>query len=133
MNVVHDSPFYRVELEHGFVRARRSDRPYPDLASLDAEHADLQRVLSTFRGLPLIVDLRDARGRNDADFEERMRVHRQMLFRGAPRACVLVRSAAGILHVRRHLKEDGLEERVAVTNDPTEAVAYVRGDLPQRP
>lgn len=127
MSVAHDSPYYRVELEDGYVRVRRTAQVWADIGALDAEHADLERALATLRGVPLLVDLRDAPGRNDPGFEERMRTHRQMIFRGAPRACVLVRSAAGVLQVRRHMKEDGFEGRVVVTNDPVEAVRLLRG------
>ena len=127
MSVVHDSAYYRIETLDGYVRIVRSARPYTDLPGLDAEHAQLERALAPLRGLPVLVDLRDAPGRNDPAFEERMSAHRRVLFRGAPRACVLVRTATGVLQVRRHVKEDGLEGRVVVTNDPAGALRHVRG------
>lgn len=129
MRLAYQSDYYQVELADGVVTVHRTARTYPDLATLDAEHRALDQAMAPLRGLPLLVDLRDAPGRNDPEFEARMRTNRLAIFRGAPRACVLVRTAAGVLQVRRHVQEDGLDGRVTVTNDPEEAARVLRARL----
>ncbi|MBO6940207.1 MAG: hypothetical protein JJ863_34865 [Deltaproteobacteria bacterium] len=136
--LVHDTVFHRVERHDGFLKMVRSAEPYPDLAAIDSEYGALVAALSPYEDqqVGLLVDLRDARGRNDPGFEETQGRWRKRCLQGHEPLVVLVKSALGRMHVERHMKVDGLH--ALVTTDVTEALqvvgqrisGVVRQDLP---
>jgi len=125
--VVHETTFHRVERHDRFLKMVRSAEPYPDLASIDAEYEALIAAVSIYkdRGIGLLVDLRDAKGRNDPGFEETLVRWRRKCLEGHEPLVVLVKSALGQMHVERHMKADGLS--AMVTTEVSTALRAVGG------
>jgi hypothetical protein len=105
------------QLDSGPHRLTRTAEPFETLTDLVREHEALIPHLEPCRAQPLLVDLREAKGRNDASFEASMARFRQAMFRGFPKIVVLVRSAIGKLQVQRHFVEDGLASFVVTTSE----------------
>jgi hypothetical protein len=66
------------------------------------------RTVDRYRNV-LLIDFRDAWGRNDAAFEQTVAPFRTETTRGFRRVAVLTRSLAGQLQVQRLAREDGVE------------------------
>lgn len=115
---VHESPYHRVERRDGHLRMTRSAEPYADLGVLEREYQTLIAALSAYRDhdLGLLVDLREAKGRNDPEFEETLGRWRRKSLEGHRPLVILVRSQLGRMHVERHMKDDGLDA-VVVTDE----------------
>ena len=82
----------------------------------------------------LLVDLRDAPSRNDADFESSIAKWQMGLFRRFDRTAVVVRTAAGRLQLLRMASAAG--RQAAVFLDETEALRHLTeapGPVPQKP
>jgi hypothetical protein len=60
----------------------------------------------------LLIDVRAARGRNDAEFEKKFEPIRQSIQRGFRRVAILVTSPQGKLQAGRYAREDGLANSV---------------------
>jgi hypothetical protein len=71
----------------------------------------------------VLIDLREAIGRNDPDFERATVGHPRRLTRGFIRAAVLVRTANGLLQVKRAAAAGG--DRSKAFNNEAEAIAYL--------
>jgi hypothetical protein len=122
---VHESPYHRVQRREGHLRMTRTAEPYPDLAALEDEYRTLVGALTAHRGhdLGLLVDLRDAKGRNDPGFEQTLARWRRKSLEGYQPLVILVRSALGRMHVERHMKADGLD--AIVVTDEAQALRAV--------
>lgn len=107
------------------VRMVRSAVPFPSIASLERNSADLIHALDEMGrdGRVLLNDIRAIPGRNDSTFEERMRTLRPRLYRGFVRVGLLVRSSVGALQIRRMVQEDGIARMV--TTDETALLEYL--------
>lgn len=88
----------------------------------EAVNAALDRAGRKERSL--LADLRLGPARNDPDFEKAMRKVVARLHNGFRRNAVLVRMAAGLLQIRRHAREDGIDR--LVTDSEEAALAYLR-------
>lgn len=128
--MLHESDFYRVERhddpEH--VRVIRKVRPF--LSEQDVEVACVP-VQSTLDGEArdrsvLLIDTRVVAGRNDPASERMFERHRRDMILGFKRVALLVRTAAGLLHVQRLLASDRADARAFA--DEQEALAFLRGD-----
>jgi hypothetical protein len=123
--VVYESPYHRLTDEGAHLTLHRSAVEYPDLATIRREYLKLIDAEAPYRHeRGLLVDLREARGRNDQGFEETMNGLRGPSMEGFEPLVVLVQSALGKLHVERHMRGDGL--RAAVVTDPEEAMRHLR-------
>jgi hypothetical protein len=60
----------------------------------------------------LLIDLREAPGRNDAEFERAMASRRSELMRAFRSVAILVKTAVGELQVARIAREDGSDAKV---------------------
>lgn len=76
--------------------------------------------------LGLLVDTRLAIGRSDDEFEVLMNELRPRMVGGFRRVAVLVKSAVGRLQVQRLGRADGISDRLLVTSDEAEALAFAR-------
>lgn len=76
----------------------------------------------------LLVDVRQARGRNDREFERRFEPLRQSLQRGFRRVAVLVSTPLGKLQVQRYARED--RTNGAAFDDFHAAVAWLSEPTP---
>lgn len=129
MRVVGEDEFIRIESDDSrrVVIARRSARPAtgrPDL--LYQKAIELLDEDEEPRGeWGLIIDVREAVGRNDADFEQALRPLRQLARARFARVVILVRSAVGQLQIERLGREDGT--KLAVTRDPEHAMQLAMG------
>jgi len=119
------SPHYVLEPFGTGHRLTRTDCAFEDLSQLAAAHEELLPALARARSRPLLVDLREAKGRNDPSFERAMAGYRRTMFEGFPAVVVLVRTAIGKLQVQRHFAEDGLEH-ATITTSEAEAEAALR-------
>lgn len=74
----------------------------------------------------VLFDSREAIGRSDSDFEHESRRMRTYLLETFARLAILVRSAAGVMQVRR-LSTKLHDERLGVFRDPARARAFAAG------
>src|ERR1044072_7286510 len=90
---------------------KRKPVPFETVDECDRLYAEVVRIFSALDRprFKLLVDLRDGPSRNDPAFERVLAMHRRNLFMGFSRAVVLVQTAAGILQIARHAREDDLE------------------------
>ncbi len=107
------------------VRMVRSDAPFPSLDALDRSITDMNRALDGIgrAGRSLMNDLRAIPGRNDATFEDHMKIHRLRLYGGFVRVGILVRSSVGALQMKRLVQEDGMDRMVMT--DEAELIEYL--------
>lgn len=122
------SPHWDINVSGELVRCHRTTRPYETAAQIDDAYGRVQAAYTEIdrpRAV-LLVDLRDARGRNDPAFEKRLAAHRKAQLTGFRRAAVLVRSAVGKMQVERLMREDGLD--LPVFHDEAAALRYLQQD-----
>ncbi len=87
------------------------------------EFGDIERKLGALdRRLTLIVDVRDAPGRNDSEFEERVLPQFRRATSFFPRRALFVRTAVGKMQVLR--LADGAE-RITVLTDEASVRAFI--------
>lgn len=128
VDIYHDA-YLRVTLEHdgAFVRMRRTTAAFPTIESMRTSYAQVratyERIGQTGRGL--LVDGRDAPGRNDPAFEQAMAEVRVKADAGFARVAIVMRTAVGKLQSQRYARQDGRER--LVTDDEDEAIAYLLG------
>jgi hypothetical protein len=124
----HEKAVVTFDRRLGIVRFTRSAAPLPELAVFRALMIELVARLEDLprAELGLIVDTRLAIGRSDDAFEAMMNEFRPRLFGGFRRVAVLIKTAVGRLQVRRLARADNLVDRMLVTDDEAEAVAFAR-------
>jgi hypothetical protein len=95
----------------GLVRVVRSSVALETLEQVDEAWGGTSRALMPLERAKhvLLLDMRNAPGRNDDAFERRVARYRAATVQGFARVAVLVRSLPGQLQVQRHAREDGLE------------------------
>lgn len=119
--------FWDVQVEPGTLTVRRTAKRSDDMAAFLRSFDGIYDLLGPRRPeqVRLFLDLREAMGRNDPDFERQLTARRQELFRHFSRACVVVRTAVGRLQVQRHIEEDGFSAYVRVFCDEDEARGWL--------
>lgn len=123
------SAYFLVRIDAGLGAAlvKRTGRPLSSPADVPEAFSQAITPLNPVRGqLPLVVDLRDAKGRNDPAYEEAIAAWRPRIYEGFDRAATLVRSSVGRLQVARHAREDQRAE--LVTSSLPTAAAHVGVD-----
>jgi hypothetical protein len=118
-----------IDRAEGVVRFVRTTQGLPALPELRARMLEMLAVLDRQprAELGLLVDTRQAIGRSDDDFEAVMNELRPRLVGGFRRIGVLVKTAVGRLQVQRLARTDRIIDRLLVTGDEAEALAWVRG------
>lgn len=136
MSVAMTAPGSECLLSNTFVSVHRLASSLVHVVRSDAAIETLEQVDETWGGVSqsllsldkakhvLLLDMRNARGRNDDAFERRVAPHRAATVQGFPRVAVLVRSLPGQLQVQRHAREDGLGG-VRIFASETEALAWL--------
>ena len=125
---VWNDPYLALEIEPAsrLVRLRRSSASYQDLTtlreSLDQLNAQLKSVERA--EYAMLQDLRDARGRNDEQFEAVMIRERKRMHDGFRKVAILVATQVGRLQVQRHIGQ-GAEATARVFLDEGEAVRWL--------
>lgn len=108
------TPFIRLWREDDSDAVLRLCRSEERIETLEQAAQVWGAVVGALRGLDrskhvLLIDFREARGRNDAAFEQTVAPFRTETTRGFRRVAVLTKSTAGALQVQRLAKEDGVE------------------------
>jgi len=113
----------------GVVRFVRTTQSLTELPVLRARILEMLHVLDRLprAQLGLLLDTRQAIGRSDDDFEAVMNELRPRLVGGFRRISVLVKTAVGRLQVQRMARTDRIGDRLMVTSDEAEALAWIRG------
>lgn len=123
------TPYFRVAVDRlrRLVWIIRSQEPYPDYETARDQLQQVNGVIpnSQRHGWSLLIDLREARGRNDPRFEQLIAEHRPALFAGYERRVVLVRTAVGQMQLQRQERETGTT--AALYRDFEAAVRYLTG------
>jgi hypothetical protein len=120
-----------VDDQDRIVRVYRTAEPYP---SLDIAESVLKRLVrhiqgAHYRGYGLLLDTRDAPGRNDPSFEELMVRYAPLLFAPFLRRAVLLRSIAGAMQASRvSMHHDSVAPDVF--RDERDALLYLQGKRP---
>jgi hypothetical protein len=122
-----DSPYYALTVSPAkhFVRATRSEVPFPSVEQYDLTIAQLAAaLLSVDRPRHvLLIDARRAKLRNDPVFEQANLRFRSVVVHGFKRMAVLVASHAGRLQIERHARE--LHSGPTVFLDEIDALRYL--------
>ncbi len=121
-----------------YVLLRRTPEEVDSLMELVHQN---EKVIDLIRpdhesGFGLVCDFREARGRNDPDFEEAMKRLRHELTTRFPRVAVLLASEQGVLQVNRLQRSEG--SRTFATQSETAAIRFAMSQgtaspLPPRP
>jgi hypothetical protein len=122
-----DNPFLTLGLDRPqrLVRITRSATRARDIGEITQAFDEAIRSLDTFDrvGLRLLIDLRAAPGRNDAEFERAMASRRAEIMRGFMVVAILVQTPVGELQVARITREDGSNAKVF--SDEAKALAWL--------
>lgn len=109
----------------------RSKIPHPSPEVMEASYMQVSLALDRYgrRGRCLLVDTRNALGRNDPEYDAAFRRARDRIDAGLLRIAVLLRTATGILQMMRLSEEDGTVRLVTMNQEA--ALAYLRhGKVP---
>lgn len=113
------------------VRMLRTPRAHPTPEILEESYLKVTRALDRYgrTGRGLLVDVREAIGRNEPAFEAALARARKRNDSGFLRIAVLLRTQAGMLQMMRLSDEDGTLR--LITMDERVAVDYLRtGNIP---
>lgn len=111
------------------VRLHRTSEP---ILTLEEAASVWGAVVRSLQGIDrvshvLLIDFRDARGRNDAAFEQTVAPFRAETTRGFRRVAVLTRSLAGQLQAQRLARHDGVDSRLRCFDSEEAALAWLLG------
>lgn len=110
------------------IRVLRTSVDIETLEQIDEAWGTVMRVLMPIDkpSHVLLIDMRNARPRNDEAFERSVAQYRASTVRGFSRVAVLVKSVSGELQVQRHVREDRLGE-VEIFGLEQEALDWLEG------
>lgn len=129
IRTLHHDRWFRVDLEprDGLYRIARTTEGFADLATCEAAHRAVESAVAEVpAGAKLMLDVRDAPPRNDPQFERIVGESRDRMFARFARVAILVRTAAGLLHVKRLNQHAGAHVRVF--DDEDRAFEWLLGD-----
>jgi hypothetical protein len=109
------------------IRFVRNDRALQSLYDVNESMGAPERVLSQLHkpSHTLLVDLRAAPGRNDAEYERAVAAYRVAMLSGFRKVAIVVQSVTGQMQVQRHMREDGIGN-ARVFLDEMAAMAWLR-------
>ncbi len=112
MKEVFRNAYFVVSLEPDapIVRVSRTSTPFETLEDVTHRFLELGGVLDRLgrAGKNLLFDMREAPARNDPAFEQAMAQVHARVYWGFGKLGVLVRTAAGMLQVKRAAREQGV-------------------------
>lgn len=127
MNQLVGNAFVSVSVDHlrGLARVTRSAQRAQSVDEITAGFDEAIAGLDTLdrQRLRLLIDLRAAPGRNDAEFERAMATRRSQLMRGFAAVAILVQTPVGELQVGRITREDGANAKVF--SDEAKALSWL--------
>lgn len=111
---------------HDTLYLTRTAVPFASPSTVEPELAALAHTLQPFRaqGYSLIVDVREAKGRNDPEFETFFATWRKRIFQGWAFLVVICQTEIGRIQLQRHMEQDHSDW--AIVLDPEEATRKVR-------
>ncbi|HRI71868.1 MAG TPA: hypothetical protein PK156_46870 [Polyangium sp.] len=128
LSEVHQDPYITIsaEIPGTLVRLQRSSLAHstPEELENSYRHASVAIDRLTRTGRVLLVDMRQAPGRNEPEFDAALRRVRPLVERQMKRIAVLLRSTVGILQMKRINHEDGVSRML--TLDENEALEFLR-------
>lgn len=127
--IVHDSPYYRVEILAiaRVVKVTRLSRPFESQQAVNTACDPVQAALDAAgrRTHRVLIDTRAAIGKNDPEYELWFESHRRRMLLGFPRAAIVVKTAIGKLHVERLLAAERLAPTPRVFLDEGLALRFL--------
>jgi len=103
------APFYTVRVVGGLLIIERTMRRYDSLEQVPVSFADLRAMIDKAEPFDVaVLDLRQALGRNDAEFEAQLAPERRMLLRRLPQVVFVVKTNIGRMQIERYLQRDGV-------------------------
>jgi len=109
--LVEKTVFWNISMdrERHTVRLTRTSAPYVELSDIAASFGRIDRALLDIdrKQHRLLLDLREGPRRNDTEFETQMERYRKTLIVSFRRTALVVKTASGLLQVKRHIQEDG--------------------------
>lgn len=129
MNQLVGNAFVSVSVDHlrGVARVTRSGQRSESVEEIASGFDQAIGALDTLERprMRLLIDLRAAPGRNDAEFERAMATRRSQLMRDFAAVAILVQTPVGELQVGRITREDGANAKVF--SDEAKALAWLAG------
>lgn len=124
-SLLHETPYARIEIDRDarIVVFRRTATSHTTLESAAAMFTDAERATRTIdrAHYGLLVDLRDAVGRNEPAFENAIAAPRAAFLAHFARRACLVRTIAGKLQEQRLSRESASEMTVFQSESDAEA------------
>ena len=125
---VYADPFVTIsaEMPGTIIRLQRSNLAHstPEELENSFRHAAVAIDRLPRTGRVLLVDMRQAPGRNEPEFDAALRRVRPLVERQMKRIAVLLRSTVGLLQMKRINHEDGIDR--LLTMDEHEALEFLR-------
>lgn len=132
MREVLRTPYFvvTVDEEPALIRITRTGEAFASAKEAQSRWLEVSAALDQAgrQDRCLLTDLRLGPARNDPAFEAAVRSVVPKLHQGFRRNAVLVRLAVGVLQIRRHAREDGVERLVTDSEDA--ALVYLREGSP---
>lgn len=127
MNQLSTNDFVAVWVDNvrEIARVTRSAQRPSSIEQVTGAFDDAIRALDRLerRRFRLLIDLREAPGRNDPEFERAMATRRSELMRSFLAVAILIKTAIGELQVARITREDGSDAKVF--NDEVKAIEWL--------
>ncbi len=127
MTEVLQNPYFQLFLDvpARLVRLVRTAVPFPDIEAVRQQYTLVAETMDRLgrKHRHLFIDLRQAPGRNDPEFEAVMEQRRPAMFAGYERVAICLLTKIGMLQVRRHVRMDGFD--VLVSDDESAILAYL--------
>lgn len=129
--LLHESVYYRVEVLAfaAVLKVTRLAHPFTSQKDVNVACDPVQAALDDAgrRAHGLLIDTRQAIGKNDSQYEKWFEAHRRRMLLGFPRIAFIVQSAVGKLHVERLLTAEKLEKMPRVFLDEALALRHLAG------
>jgi len=108
------------------VFLKRTSTKILDINLLKQQNSTVISQIRTFhKSFGIVVDMREAPMRNDAEFESAMETLRNAIRSGYARTAVLISTGVGVLQINRLTREDG--SQTFATRSEVDAVEFARG------
>ncbi|MEL6544964.1 MAG: hypothetical protein AAFQ82_10085 [Myxococcota bacterium] len=110
---IGEQPFYEVQVVERLLVIERTSRRYESLSQVPGSFDALQTEIDRAGPFDVaILDLRQAHGRNDSEFEAQLAPERRKLLDRLPRVCFVVQTNIGRMQIVRYLQRDGVKASV---------------------
>ena len=127
--IVLESPYYVIEVVASgrVIKITRKAHPFESQEAVDQACNPVQDALDRLGRTThvLLIDTREAVGRNDPEYERWFEYHRRKMLVGFPAVALLVKTVVGKMHVDRLLEQDDARRTVRVFTDEGLAIDYL--------